>query len=91
MEATVANRDRKLSAYEPVRTLARSLRLLADRPISPLNASGEETVRSKGDDDEDDNADSAFCRALPAFALCHRPLHHRVTERFPGESGPARP
>ena len=42
-----------------------------------------ESVRSRGDDDEDDDANSTFCRASAGFALCHRPLHHRVTERFP--------
>ena len=46
---------------------------------------GSESVRSKGD--EDDDANSVFCRASAGFALYHRPLHHLVTERFPG-SGP---
>lgn len=41
-----------------------------------------ETVRSRGGDDEDEDANSAFCRVEPASALRHRPLHHRVTERF---------
>ena len=42
----------------------------------------EESVRSKGDDDQHDDANSAFCRASPAHTLCHRLLHHRVNERF---------
>ena len=48
---------------------------------------GHESVRSKGDDDEDDDSNSAFCRASAALALCHRLLHHRVTERFRGHPG----
>ena len=40
------------------------------------------SVRSRGDDDEDDNANSAFCQASAAFTACHRPLHHPMTERF---------
>ena len=41
-----------------------------------------ESVRSRCDDDEDDDANSAFWLASAGFALCHRPLHHSVTERF---------
>ena len=51
--------------------------------VKPLKAGSlRETVRSKGDDDEDDDANAALCRASAGFALCHGPLHHRVTERF---------
>ena len=45
-----------------------------------------ESVRSKGDDDEEDDGNSAFCRAAPVLAQRHRPLHHRVNERFPTRS-----
>ena len=45
-----------------------------------------ETVRSMGDDDEDHDANSPFCRASAGFALCHRPLHHPVAERFHASS-----
>ena len=31
-------------------------------------------------------ASSALCRASAGFALCHRPLHHPVTERFHASS-----
>ena len=41
-----------------------------------------ESVRSKGDDDEEVDGNSAFCQAAPAFALCRHSLHHRVNERF---------
>ena len=37
----------------------------------------------QGDDDEEVDGKSAFCRAAPALAQCHHSLHHRVTERFP--------
>ena len=49
-------------------------------PTATAHAS--ETVRSKGDDDEDHNANSALCRASAGFALCHRPLQQPVAERF---------
>ena len=42
-----------------------------------------ESVRSKGDDDEEDDGNAAFCRAAPAFGPCRHPPHHRVNERFP--------
>ena len=41
-----------------------------------------ESVRSKGDNDEDDIDNSTFCRDSALLALCHRPLDHRMTERF---------
>lgn len=37
-------------------------------------------VRSGGDDDEDEFAIAAFCRATAAVARC-LPYHHRITER----------
>ena len=55
-----------------------------------LRPSETESVRSKGDDGEVDDTNAAFCQAMPGFSLCHRPLHHRVTERFPETTSPCR-
>ena len=41
---------------------------------------------TKGDDDEDHDANSASCRASAGFALCHRPHHPPVAERFRASS-----
>ena len=41
-----------------------------------------ESVRSRCDDDEEDDGNSPLCQAAPAFALCRHPLHHPLNERF---------
>ncbi len=43
----------------------------------------KESVRSRGDYDEDDIDNSTFCRDSALLSPCHRPLHHRMTERSP--------
>ena len=42
-----------------------------------------ETVRSRCDDNEEDDGNSTLCQAAPVFALCRFPLHHTLNERFP--------
>ena len=47
-----------------------------------------ESVRSRCDDNEEDDGNSTLCQAAPVFALCRFPLHHTLNERFQA-SGPA--
>ena len=80
------------SAYPPPGAAGLFL-LFRHRETEPAFAGlrrARESVRSRGDDDDDDGANSVFRRASPAFAQCHRPLHHCVTERFRARSGNAR-
>ena len=44
--------------------------------------SNAESVRSRCDDDEEDDGNSPLCQAAPGYGPCHHPLHHRVNERF---------
>ena len=59
----------------------------------PDKAIGGERKRSfkKGVDDEEDDGNSAFCRAAPGFDLCRHPRDHPLTERFPAKSERGKP
>ncbi len=66
---------RFLPGFGRLRSVPSSPPSLRDRTLS--KAFGQRVMMMRTDD-----ASSAFCRASAGFALCHRPLHHCVTERF---------